>query len=54
MSQRWYAVGSDLYDTLDEAIEAAQYPGDVLVLEDIGYLDDLAQSGEIPTDGDAR
>jgi hypothetical protein len=45
---RLYVADGETYETFGEAIEAAAVPGEVLVVEEIGYVDQLAEAGSLP------
>jgi len=45
---RLYIADGETDETFGEAAEAAAVPGEVLVVERIGYVDQLAETGILP------
>jgi len=45
---RLYVAKGRVYDEFSEAIENSKWASDVLVVEQVGYIDNLAESGVIP------
>jgi len=45
---RLYVADGETYESLSDAIDNTQWAGDVLVVEPVGYIDNLAENGVIP------
>ena len=45
---RLYVAEGRTYESLSDAIDNTQWAGDVLVVEQVGHLDNLAERGVIP------